>query len=987
MVTKENGMTKKISLIVVVTFLTSLFQFYLARAADNPGIQGSVRDAQTGDPLPSASVVLVGTSFGAATDVNGAYIIRNVPPGSYTLRVSYIGYKNAEESVEVKEGENLTVDLKLEAVAVQGEVVTVTAQARGQKEAINEQLASKRIVNVVSAARIQELPDANAAEAVGRLPGVSILRSGGEGNEVVIRGLQPKYNAIMIDGVRMASSDPNDRSTDLSMISPYMLEGIEVSKTVTPDQDADVLGGTVNFKIKEAGGAADHQEGLGVSLLAQGGYNGLSDAYNKYNNYKFVASAEGRFFESALGVFAQADLERRNLTSNEFGASYDHAQSSTSQYVTTGLNLNDIPRDRQRGNATLVLDYRMPQGKVSLMNFVSSGTTEVQNRSENFNIQANQHSYTLAYSKSSLTLITNALDVEQQLPVFHADLKLSHTYSETKDPNDWSVNFLQSSAGLSQFINKADLNPQDIPKAATNDFASTFLNTCVNNNSFSRERALTASLDLDSPLNLEDVATILVKFGGKYRYQTRLYTYEQFNNNASFGSPSARIAATMIRNAFPLAAGYDPNAMPIIPFTDPNFSYGSFLGGSYSMVSPLNLSMMAAMARLLRDNAASIQQQQAEGYARNNLLSTTNNYSGHESQSAAYIMATINIGPEITLIPGVRYQNLQTTYVGSRGIEGSLSYYSYNHYDTTVTQNHGYWLPDVALRYKPFSWFDVRLSYTNTVAYPDYNAIIPRIDVATASIAWNNYKLVPSRSTNYDAYLSFYDNTFGLFTVGGFLKQIDGLIYPWSFYVSGAEALPYFPPGLASSAPSANYSISTFVNDSYRINDWGLEFDWQTHLWYLPGPLSGLVLSVNYTHIFSKAEYPFVYSYKASLRSPVINVDTSFTDRLLYQPDDIVNLSVGYDYAGFSVRVSMLYQADVFTGPNFWPQLRTNSASYKRWDLSVKQELPWFGLQVYGDINNINGADDIGVVQASTKVPQTQQSYGPTADLGLRWRF
>ncbi len=77
-------------------------------------------------------------------------------------------------------------------MGIQGEVVVVTAQAAGQNEAINTQLSSQQIVSVVSAARIQELPDANAAESVGRLPGVSILRNGGEGSEVVIRGLQPR---------------------------------------------------------------------------------------------------------------------------------------------------------------------------------------------------------------------------------------------------------------------------------------------------------------------------------------------------------------------------------------------------------------------------------------------------------------------------------------------------------------------------------------------------------------------------------------------------------------------------------------------------------------------------------------------------------------------------------------------------------------------------------------------------------------------------
>ncbi len=167
--------------------------------------------------------------------------------------------------------------------------------------------------------------------------------------------------------------------------------------------------------------------GVGINLLAQGGYTGLSNAYNKYNNFKYVASTEGRFFDSRFGVFAQADLERRNLTSNEFGASYTHQGSSTTQYITSILNLNDIPRDRQRINGTVVMDYKLPEGKVSLTNFVSSGTTESVNRGEAYDIQNNLHTYSLAYSRSTLNVLTNVLNLEQQLPIFHADLRLSHT--------------------------------------------------------------------------------------------------------------------------------------------------------------------------------------------------------------------------------------------------------------------------------------------------------------------------------------------------------------------------------------------------------------------------------------------------------------------------------------------------------------------------------------------------------------------------------
>jgi hypothetical protein len=231
-------------------------------------VQGRVKDAQTGESLPSANVTLVSTGLGAAADINGRYVIRNVPAGSYTIRASYIGYKSSEVHVDIQEGVNVTRDFALENVGIKGEGITVTAQAQGQNQAINRQLAADHLMNVVSSARIQELPDANAAESIGRLPGVSITRYGGEGTKVVIRGLEPKYNVVTVDGVRMASSNAADRSTDLSMISPNILESIEVSKTVTADQDADVIGGTVNFKLREAQGG---KEGLVLSFLRRGG--------------------------------------------------------------------------------------------------------------------------------------------------------------------------------------------------------------------------------------------------------------------------------------------------------------------------------------------------------------------------------------------------------------------------------------------------------------------------------------------------------------------------------------------------------------------------------------------------------------------------------------------------------------------------------------------------------------------------------------------
>jgi len=231
-------------------------------------------------------------------------------------------------------------------------------------------------------------------------------------------------------------------------------------------------------------------------------------------------------------------------------------------------------------------------------------------------------------------------------------------------------------------------------------------------------------------------------------------------------------------------------------------------------------------------------------------------------------------------------------------------------------------------------------------------------------------------------YFTFSGNTIGLFTIGGFLKQIEDLIYPWTFSKAGLEAKPYY---LTNKNPAAhlNYNISTFINNPFVIDNWGLEFDWQTHFWYLPSPLNGFVLNANYTHVYSKAEYPYVYAGATS----ATDIDTSFTDRLLRQPNHIVNLAVGYDYKGFSIRVSMLYQDDVFAVVSQWKQLRSSTAAYRRWDISFKQNLPWFGLQLYGDVNNLNNERDLNVLQMYPDIPRSAETYGLTADIGLRWQL
>ena len=102
----------------------------------------------------------------------------------------------------------LELNVKLHSLAIEGEEVVVSAQLQGQTAAINQQLNSNTIVNVVSSDKIQELPDANVAESLGRLPGVAIQRDAGEATKVVVRGLSPKFNSVTINGLGVQASDP-----------------------------------------------------------------------------------------------------------------------------------------------------------------------------------------------------------------------------------------------------------------------------------------------------------------------------------------------------------------------------------------------------------------------------------------------------------------------------------------------------------------------------------------------------------------------------------------------------------------------------------------------------------------------------------------------------------------------------------------------------------------------------------------------------------
>ncbi len=898
--------------------------------------------------------------------------------------------------------------------------MVVTAQASGQNSAINQQLTSNNVVNVVSAARIQELPDANAAESVGRLPGISLVRNGGEATQIVIRGLQPQYNTITVDGVPIPSNDagsiltsgayatpsntPGGRAVDLSMVSSSSLEGIEVYKTVTPDMDAAVLGGTVNFDIREAKGTPNGAPV--VSLLAQGAYDNL---ISTYNDYKFVASVEKRFLDDRLGVFVQGIAQRQTLTSDQLGGSnyQPDKQDKPDSIVLGSLNLSFSPTEEKRYDGTLTLDYRLPDGKIALVNLLSHDDKTTESHSETYDLAnyGNDIQFGTQLSSNAVNVITNILEYEQTVSSIKVDVRVSNSYSDNLTPNGWNVTFDQLSAGTKNIPGYE--SPMQIANAAQAMISLDNMFWAGNSTwrSFNKQNDTQGSIDLERSFNLSEEVSVTLKGGGQYRYTTRYYNYDDgFGSlyNASVAGRRKQIVLALPWLEQP-PYNLDPTGVQLFPihgFYNPNMNYGNFLNGDYGMFSGVNAGTIGTIMNELEIlGAGTATPETVPDYLPDVYGSLASDYSGNEFRSAEYLMATIKVGSQMAVTPGVRYQGLKTSYTAAHfmGDADATDPYPNDLPHTEVTQDeyHGYFLPDVSLKYDPLLWLSVRGSYTTTLSYPDFSQIIPREDVSSNSghwVVWNNYALKPAYSHNYDVQVAVYNNNVGLFAVSPFVKRIDDLVFGQGTYIVDPSQYPGVPSN------TKTYSLFTYINDPYPVNVWGIESEWQTHFWYLPGPLSGLVMNVNYTHIFpnlrniwrgfqdeGNAKYP----YNKTELSPVYpflpaHVDTFYTDRLIQQPIDIVNLSLGYDYDQFSVLASMIYQSEVYNGTNFYNALRSDKGKYVRWDLAVKQGLPWLGTQLFLDINNLNSANDTYLVRGSG-FPTSESDYGLTADLGLRW--
>lgn len=242
-------------------------------APANGRIVGRVVDAQTGTGLSAVTVQVEGTRLGVMTGLDGRFVVSNVPDGAVTLRVSSLGYASKSVTgIAVQGGTVVEQNISLEAEAVAVEAVEVTAAAeRGSvNRALDHQRTASGIVNGVTAEQIARSPDSDAAQAVQRVSGVTVL----DGKFVVVRGLGERYTTTSLNGARMPSAEPEKKVVPLDLFPASLIETITTSKTFTADQPGDFSGAQVDIKMREF--PARRRQSISLSVGANDAVTGRS---------------------------------------------------------------------------------------------------------------------------------------------------------------------------------------------------------------------------------------------------------------------------------------------------------------------------------------------------------------------------------------------------------------------------------------------------------------------------------------------------------------------------------------------------------------------------------------------------------------------------------------------------------------------------------------------------------------------------------------
>ncbi|SDQ96819.1 TonB-dependent receptor [Flagellimonas zhangzhouensis] len=930
---------------IIFTLILTCFMISLG-ICQNGSIQGTIVD-ENGIYVPGATVVIKELNKGTVSDVDGKFTFLSVPSGNHTLTVKYLGFSDVNKDIVVTEDETTTVGISLTSESMLLDGVEIYGYGiSGQARALNTQKNNLNITNVVSTDQIGKFPDANIGDAVKRIPGITMQVDQGEARNIIIRGLAPQLNSVTLNGSRIPSAEGDNRNVQMDLIPSDMIQTIEVNKAVTPDMDADALGGSVNLITKSS------PRNFRLSTTLGSGINFINNK-RILNGSLLVGDKLGKFgwmvsttiYDTQFGSDNVEAVWQNKATSPVSGEEIEVRPFVEESDLRTYL----IQRIRRSFSANL--DYKFNENNTIYLKTIYNWRDDRENRLRlrfaNIKPTFADGTETVSGYEGQLRRQTKggidggrikntrledqrvqnyALSGEHLLNNVKIDWLASYAKASEERPNERYTEYRTGSVNLN-----TDLSNPRYPSfsAATPSDASLDqfrLKVISEQYGLTQEEDYNVFANVTLPLKMLDNESGTLKFGGRLRFKDKsrgnnFFEYSPTDANPQNFSTLADVPTRDYTKSDFLAGDQYNAGLFVIP---------TFLG-SLDLNNPNLFTQENIPSEYLRAN-----------------------YKVNENVYAGYIMTNQQLSESLNVLVGIRVENTNIEATGNQilGEEDLVG-------EVTNKSSYTNIMPGIHFKYDLSSKTVLRFAWTNTLARPNYVDVVPFEDVLIEDeeIVRGNAELNPSTSMNFDLMGEYYFNSVGILSGGVFYKKIQDFIYT----------------KIGNQVGGIYDGFKTFrpLNGD-NANILGAEIALQRQLDFLPGFAKNFGLYLNYTYVHSKANG--VTNSDGDLRGNI---------ELPGSAPNLFNSSLSYTGNKFTTRLSANFSdsyIDVLGGNEFEDRYYDSQFFL---DFNATYAINK-NLRVYADLNNITN-QPLRYFQGVKERTQQVEFYNTRLTFGIKY--
>ena len=874
--------------------LCSLLLYSVSSFAQSNSISGSVLSGDDGEPLIGATVSIISTGQGVTTDHEGRYQMTNISASEVKMIASYLGFENDTLDVAFGEKKDLSIDFRLESGAILLSQIEVGGKAEGVMKAFIDQKKAENIKNIIAAEQIATFPDMNAAEVLQRIPGITLQRDQGDGKYVQLRGTPPELTNFNVNGEQIPSPEGDVRYVGMDVIPADQIEFVEVTKVLTPDMDADGIGGSVNIKTKEAEG--DKPD---IRATIAGGYNNLREtpSYQLQFSYgqrygKFGFNLNTSFFENNQGT---DNVEYRFGKGPFFGSQDAGRDNFFVHYKEVQFRHYDIQRTRIGISPTI--DYRFNKNSFVYIRGMFDQFTDDERRhrliytlddplSESYYLFGGVEHDVKDRIKSQ-DLATLSIGGEHKIGEATIDYQLFYASAKENQPNRLEATFDNPGQAIAINFDFADPsyprtsfpNPSNAKNVTRYDAYS--LDVFLLEKYKTSDQNLTPRLNIKIPLGLTSNATGYFKFGGKFRYKIK----ERDITSQEYGA------------YFEESKIYPGVGPPLsLNTVDGGFRDDNFLGQGY---------VLEAMpdAQKLRDFFEFYPQHFIFDRTATKTQSFGEDYNAEERIYAGYGMIRQDFN-KLMLLGGFRYEKTDIDYTGHKILTNKARFVGI---DTLTDQrSHSFFLPQVQAKYSINENFNLRAALTYSYSRPNFEDVLPYREEDRDEVQFGNPDLRYPQSTNVDFLIEKYLDR-GILSGGVFYKEIDDFIFFFKRFAHEGDPQDY-----------SLVEITKAVNGN-KATVYGAELQAQFKLSFLNGFWRNFGVFTNYTYTYSEAfineRFPANYSDAVVIFGDDDLGDFSTPDSqekitLPGQAEHTFNGALFYDSNKFFIKATANFQDD-----------------------------------------------------------------------------